>query len=197
MVSYCEEPDEACDGEADDHREFDAVVEIHGDPVSQSSHETCHGVDLLSEDDGFVVEQHVAYHATRSTGDASHDDSHPVRLSHDDAFLYAGDGEERESECVEDKPCVFQRFDVFGECHHEEQCQCCAKHVERAGHPEWCGAEHDVAYGTAPYGHGNAADISTKPVEVFRCSVSYSRDGKGECTEELYDLLYGDIPKRC
>ena len=121
MVADGEETDEAGDAEADDGTQFRREAKGSQGPVGHSTQHAGDGVDLLVEDDGLVVEQHIADNAASGARDAAHDDGHPKGLPHSKALLDAGDGEERQAEGVEDEPGVFQGFHPLAEEYDGEQ----------------------------------------------------------------------------
>ena len=189
VITHCYEADYADGEEGEDDRQGQRQSEGEEHPVEQSACHTGHGIDLLVEDDRHVVQQHVADDAARHTGDAAHDDGHPEGMSEGDGLLDAGDGEECQSERVEDKPGIAQPPDPLARQNDKQQGERRTEDVHDVRHPERTHAEHGVTDGTAADGDGKAAYVASKPVEVLLCSVADAGDGKGECPEELQDYL--------
>ena len=55
--AYCNDKEEG-----DDDRNGHVATTLHESPVGKTSYDARHGVYLLLEDDGHVVEQHVTYY---------------------------------------------------------------------------------------------------------------------------------------
>ena len=190
MIADGEEADETGDDETGDGAPLDGQTQLGQSPIDHTTQHTDHRIDLAVEDDGLVVEQHIADDTARRTRDAAHDDRHPEGLSEEEALLYAGDGEERQSEGVEDKPRILQRFHPLTEEDDGEQGDSRTYHIYRCGHPEGCGAEHDVADGSAADGHRDAADVTAKPVEVLGSRMADAGDRKGKRAQQLNHINY-------
>ena len=81
------------------------------------------------KDDGHVVEQHVAYHASCRPRHATHDDGDPVGVFEGYGLLDTSDHEERQAQGVEDKPGVVDPAYMPAEANHEPQCCKSTNHV--------------------------------------------------------------------
>ena len=190
VVAHGEEAHEADEEEREEGGEAGMGSGDHEEPIEQAAGNAGHRVDLFLEDERFFVEEYVAYDAACRSGDASHDDGDPDGMSAIERLLESGDGEEGESEGVEDEPGVVEALERTGEDDDEDLREGGADEVERRGHPERGDAEHQVADGAASDGYGHTTDEAAKPVEMLGCGVPDAGDGKGEGAEKLYDLLY-------
>ena len=175
MVSHSQEPYHTGDDKAHHRAPLQRETVSRHPPVDHSPEDARDCIDLLMEDDRFVVEQHIADDPTGRTRDTSHDNRHPIRLSEEDTLLDTRDGEECQSEGVEDEPCVFQWFHPFSEEGHRQQCDSRTYHIYRCRHPERSGSQHHVTDRTTSDGYGNATDIPAKPVEVFGSRMTDAR----------------------
>ena len=190
VVAHGEEAHEADEEEREEGGEAGMGSGDHEEPIEESAGNAGHRIDLFLEDEGFLVEEDVADDAACRSGDASHDDGDPDGMSAIEGFLESGDGEEGESEGVEDEPRIVEALERTGEDDDEDLSEGGADEVERRGHPEGGDAEQQVADGAASDGYGHSTDEAAKPVEMLGCGVPYSRYGKGECAEKLDELLY-------
>lgn len=191
MIAYCQQAYGAYKEKGSCRRDGNACIQSDEHPVEKSACHTCCGIDLFVKDDGHVVEQHVAYHASCRPRHATHDDGDPVGVFEGYGLLDTSDHEERQAQGVEDKPGVVDPAYMPAEANHEPQCCKGANHVDGGGHPEGCRPQHYVAERTSSYRHGKSADISSEPVEMLGSSVTDARNGESQCTQHLQYLLYG------
>ena len=81
MVSHGQEPYHTGDNKAHHRAPLQRETVSRHPPVDHSPEDARDCIDLLMEDDRFVVEQHIADDPTGRTRDTSHDNRHPIRLS--------------------------------------------------------------------------------------------------------------------
>ena len=170
---------------------LDAQAAPHAELIDQSADDAGNGVDLFSEDEGYLVDEHVAHHSTGSSRYASHHDGHPEGLPHEERLLYAGNGEQGQSEGIEDEPRVIESHQPFAEDDGDDEGKGRTYQIDGIGHPERSEPQHDIAECAAADGCSQSHYIAAKPVELFGGSQTGARDGKGERSEELDDELYG------
>ena len=94
---------------------LDAQAAPHAELIDQSADDAGNGVDFFSEDERHLVDEHIAHHSTGSSRNASHHDGHPEGLPHEERLLYAGNGEQGQSESVENEPRVIESHQPFAE----------------------------------------------------------------------------------
>ena len=115
-------------------RQYDSHAHInvrnHKSPIGKSAYNAGHGVYLLLENDGHIVEQDIAYDASGRTGDASHDYGNPERMAAVDGFLKSGNGEQGQSEGVEKEPGIVKTFEVAGENYHKNLGHDCTHQID-------------------------------------------------------------------
>ena len=80
MVSDGQQTDETDEHESRHDRGGNACAQANHHPIEQATGDAGRGVYLLMEDDGYVVEQHIAHYAARSSRQTAHDDGHPVGM---------------------------------------------------------------------------------------------------------------------
>lgn len=163
-------------------------MEGEKEPIEQATGDARHSIDFFLEDDGDVVEEHIANDAASGSRDGAHDDSHPEGVVHIECLLHAGNGEEGESEGVEDKPRVVEALHVSAEDDDECLGYDGAENVDGVCHPEGGDTQQHIADGASADCHSDAADESAKPVELFGGGMPDARDGEGEGAEKFdYD----------
>ena len=185
MIPHCQEADETCHHKAHDGTHLHRHTQRCQCPVGDTTYHTRHRVDLLVENHGFIVQQHITDHATSTTSDTTHDDCHPERLSESQTLLDTGNREQRQTKGIEDEPRIFQRFHPL-----TEECHCQQGHrrtyqIYRCCHPEGCRTQHHVADRSAAYCHSHTTHITTEPIELFRCSMSDTGYRKRERSQQL------------
>mgnify|MGYP000276110693 CR=1 FL=1 len=178
MIAYCQQAYGAYKEKGGCRRDGNACIQSDEHPVEKSACHTCCGIDLFVKDDGHVVEQHVAYHASCRPRHATHDDGDPsrgVRMLQSSGYQRSrrapGPRCRRQTRCC--------RSSVYA-CRSKPRTQCCkgANHVDGGGHPEGCRSQHYVAERTSSYRHGKSADISSEPVEMLGSCVTNARNGE-------------------
>ena len=87
VVSYCQESDKANDDKGSDDREIHTDTQTCHTPIGQSTQHTCHGVDFLSENHRFLIQQDISDDTTCGSCDATHDDGNPKRETTIQRFL--------------------------------------------------------------------------------------------------------------
>ena len=131
VVAHGEEAHEADEEEREEGGEAGMGSGDHEEPIEESAGNAGHRIDLFLEDEGFLVEEDVADDAACRSRDASHDDGDPDGMSAIEGFLESGDGEEGESEGVEDEPRVVEALEGTGEDDDEDLREGGADEVER------------------------------------------------------------------
>ena len=139
MILHSQEPDKTChdktEHRAPSYRQSKGLYS----PIHHSADNRSHGIYLLVENHRFVIKQDITYHTTSRTCNASHDNGNPERLTKQQAFLYSGYSEQRQTQSVKYKPGIFQRFHPMSEPHNRKKRHGSAYHIDRSGHPKRCG----------------------------------------------------------
>lgn len=110
VIFHGQQTDEADGEEGGCHSDAHIHAEAKEEPIEQASGHTGHGIDLLAENDGHVVEQHIADDAAGGTGDAAHGDGHPEGMAEGKGLLKAGDGEKGKAERVNTNQALSSRL---------------------------------------------------------------------------------------
>ena len=181
--AYCYDKEEG-----DDNRNGHIATKLYECPIRQSADDARHSVYLLLEDDGDVVQQHVADDTACRPRYGTHDYSHPEGVTAVECLLQAGYGEERQAERVEEEPRIVKtlqrsRKDDDEHLRHER-----TDEINRGSHPERRYAEHYIAQRTSTDSHGNATYEASEPVEALGCCMTDARDSKGEGTQKLNNV---------
>ena len=87
VIAHSKEAHKTDEKEADNHDEANINAQGVKSPIEQSACNACHGVNLFAEDEGHIVEQHIAHHATSRTCYTAHDDGHPKGMAQSQGFL--------------------------------------------------------------------------------------------------------------
>lgn len=82
-------------------------------PIDRAPYYARHGIYLLAEYQRYLVDEHIAYHTSGRTRDAAHDDGYPVGIAQRDALAHTHDGEQSQSDAVEDEERIVQMNEVF------------------------------------------------------------------------------------
>ena len=191
VVLHRQETNDHDEQERGNGRQRHADVQTNHDPIEHSATDGSHGVNLLAEDNGYLIEQYVAQHSTCGTRDAAHNDGHPDGMPIVESLLQSGNGEQGEAQGVERKPRVVEAFQRSCEHDDDKLGHERAKNVHGRRHPERCGVEHDIAQRTAANSYRNAAYKATEPVVVPGSGMADARYGEGQCSQDFNDLEDG------
>ena len=52
------------------------------DDINNAADNTGNGINILTENQRFLIDEHIADHTSGSTGNATHDNRHPERVAH-------------------------------------------------------------------------------------------------------------------
>ena len=189
VVLHGQQTDDADREEGGGGRDIDAHAQIGQSPIAEAAQHTCHRINLLTEDDRLLVEQHITDYTAEGTRDAAHDDGHPERETAIEGFLDSGDIEQCQAEGIEKKPRVVETLEIMvANDDHQLRKQRTQK-VDGAEHPERMLAEHHIADGSAADGHSHATHKAAQPVVMLGGGKSDARKGKCKGSNELDDAL--------
>lgn len=191
VVFHGQHPDNDHTQETGNNRYLNAQIAPDAKLIYDTANDTGYSVNLLAENEWHLIDEHITHHTAGSTRYATHHDCHPERLAHEERLLYAGYGEQGEAESIEDEPRVIESNQPFAEDDGDDERKGCTDQIDGIGHPERSEPQHDIAECTATDSCSQSDYIATKPVELFGSSQAGAGNGKGECSEELNDELYG------
>ena len=89
--------------------------------IHHPSHYTSNGIYVLSENQRYLIDEYVPEHTSRGTGDCSHYDVEPERITFRKASLDPHNGEKTDSDRVEDEEGVVQTDKVLPEYDDEKK----------------------------------------------------------------------------
>ena len=150
-------------------------------PIYESPEYAGKRINILTENQGFLVNEYVAQHSAERSGNCTHDNGDPDRESKFKALRQTDDHKQAQTDRVEYEERVVQPDDVLPEGDHEKECQAGDDHVGSLGHPKWNGVQHDVPERSATNGGYQTDNISPKPIKLFSGSQSNTTYGKCEC----------------
>ena len=90
-------------------------------PIACTAHHTRHGIDLFPENQRDFINEHVTYHTSGRTGNATHDDGYPERIPQSEAFSYTYHRKQRQTDAVENKKRIVQMNKVLSEKDNPQQ----------------------------------------------------------------------------
>lgn len=151
----------------------------------------CHGINLLTEDEGDFIDKDVADDTTRSTRDTPHDDSRPPGEAQLERLLNADDIEKGQADGVEDKPGILLTDKQPSKDDNPEKGDDATNDVNLVGKPEGSNAQHEVTDGPTTHGCSHAHDEGSKPVKTLGRRQTYARYSKRHSADKFYD------DKRC
>ena len=123
MVSYSQQSDGANHTESYNHRNIEAHTQIAQSPISQTTGDTSHRINLLSEDDRLFIKKHTANYTACSTRDTAHDDGYPKRETTFERLLDARNIEKRQAQGIKQKPGIVKTLEIAVASNHYQLCK--------------------------------------------------------------------------
>ena len=158
-------------------------------PIGKTTHHASHGIYVLAEDKGNLIDEYVAQHTAGCTCEGSHDGSYPKGEACVESLLYTYYSEEGETNGVEDEEGVVHSHQIFTEYHHPQEGQSGNDEIDGVAHPEGSDIEQHIADGTATNGGYEAYDIGSEEVELLGRGQTDSTDCKGKRADK-FDNVY-------
>ena len=164
-----EEADADGDGAGEDGAALGTPAEVvEADDVDDASGEAAGGVDLLTENEGLLVDEYIAQHTASGTCDDSQTDRCPRGHSQSQRLLDTDDIEEREAYAVEDEPSIILTYKPLTEDDNPQESEETCQQEDRIFEPERSLANKQVTDGTASTSGSCSYNECTKKVELLR-----------------------------
>lgn len=94
MIAHSQESDDTRHHKTDDSRNTYRYPQFSSCPISNAAQDAGHCIDFLMKNHWFIVQKHIANHATSRSSNTTHDDCHPKSLSSIKTALDARNGKE-------------------------------------------------------------------------------------------------------
>ena len=189
MVSYSQQSDGTDHTESYNHRNIEAHTQIAQSPISQTTGDTSHRINLLSEDDRLFIKKHIADNTACSTRDTAHDDGYPKGETTFERLLDARNIEKRQAQGIKQKPGIVKTLEIAVASNHYQLRKQCTNQVDRAQHPKRTHTKHHISYGSTTYGYSHTTNKTAQPIIVLTCSQTNARKGKSKCSNEFYHAM--------
>src|SRR5262249_17763616 len=186
-VAHGEEADDEAHAGREPRREADRPRVGLRDDLDDGGDERRQRVDLLGEDDGDTIEQHVAQHAAADRGRGAEDDRGLDVGAVGERLVGPGDGEEAQAERVEEVDRVLEALDPGAGPDRHRRGQGGARQVppvRDAGGRD--GTEAKVAHDAAAARRHVSGHVGAEQVESSLAGRGGAADGERERPEEIH-----------
>ena len=118
MELHSQDAGEEYDDATDDLCHDGVGVQASTCPIGEAAHHAGHSVDVLTEHEGNLIDEHVAQHTTCRTGKGTHDGGYPKGEACVEGLLYTYYGEEGKANGVEEEEGVVHSYQILTEDHY-------------------------------------------------------------------------------
>lgn len=154
-------------------------------PIDSTAHYARHCINLLSEYQRDFVDENIANHTARSSGDATHNDGNPEGIAQRKALTHTNHRKQCQSDTVENEERIVQMDKMLSEKDHPKQGKPGTYQVDGVRHPAGSDVQQQITYRTAADGSYKTYYIRPKPVEAFGRSQTYAADSEGKRTDKI------------
>lgn len=166
-------------------------VEEQQKPIDHSASGAGQGIDVLAENQGHLVDEHVAEYTSCSACHTSHYYVYPHGIPGYETLFEADYGEEAQTYGVEDEEGVLKTHYPFLEYYDDDEGEQGDEHIRRLHHPEWLHIQQNVPEGTSADCCHESDDEGAEEVKVLAGSQTDAayRESEGSYVVEYVQQL--------